>query len=60
MRFLSTARPKLMLCLAEGFDNGADLDLEERFKLAWNNLCRFAHENPEDFYFLEMQNTAST
>ena len=49
------SKTKLMLCLAEGFDGAADLDLRVRFDLAWNNLCRFARENPEDFCFLEMQ-----
>lgn len=49
------SKTKLMLSLAEGFEDGADLDLKARFKLAWNNLCHFARENPEDFCFLEMQ-----
>ena len=49
------SKTKLMLCLADGFDDTAELGLKIRFDLAWNNLCRFARENPEDFCFLEMQ-----
>ncbi|MEP4484265.1 MAG: TetR/AcrR family transcriptional regulator [Halioglobus sp.] len=49
------SKTKLVLYLAEGFKDAGESGFEVRFKLAWENLCRFARENPQEFYFLEMQ-----
>ena len=33
----------------------SELNLEQQFCLLWRNLCCFAREKPEQFYFLELQ-----
>jgi len=49
------SKTKLLSYLTRDYDAAAGFDLETRFRTAWRNLCSFALENPEDFYFLEMQ-----
>lgn len=48
-------KTRLKLCLEGGMDNAEGISLEERFTVAWGNLCQFALENPQEFCFLEMQ-----
>ena len=52
--FINSKR-KLLSYLVTDINNENKFDLEARFKSAWGNLCRFAKENPKEFYFLEMQ-----
>ena len=36
-------------------DSANEISLEAKFGHVWDNLCRFAQDNPEQFCFLEMQ-----
>ncbi|WP_394171800.1 TetR/AcrR family transcriptional regulator [Thalassotalea litorea] len=48
------SKSKLKLYLARDIKIDQSQDLQQAFNVAWQNLCDFASENPQDFCFLEL------
>lgn len=49
------SKNKLRDYMGRDISEADSADLESAFYKLWRNLCRFARENPTEFYFLELQ-----
>ncbi len=49
-----SSKLKLKAYLEQGVFDDANASIEAQFGLAWDNLCKFALDNPQDCTFLEL------